>query len=228
MKGEAARAWAFMRRGELRGLREEASPLGTAVRDERFALRHDSNYLFVERAASAEEIRGELVRLRLPIAVVPGDLEETGQDFVVMVHRGERLPPARPAEQAALEDVAPLRREGVLGQPWGNSDVADQLIAARAELATRISVTHFVARAGGQIVAWADLYADGDEAQIEDVATILEHRGQGYATGVVLTALAAAPQFCFLVADAGDWPRVWYARLGFEDVGRYSKVSAKP
>jgi predicted N-acetyltransferase YhbS len=43
-----------------------------------------------------------------------------------------------------------------------------------------------------------------------------------------VTAIAAAREagadFVFLVADADDWPKEWYARLGFEPIGRYVKL----
>jgi N-acetylglutamate synthase-like GNAT family acetyltransferase len=79
-------------------------------------------------------------------------------------------------------------------------------------------------------VACADLYVDPPDAQIEDVATSTSHRHRGHGTSVVLTALATArdagAHFVFLVADADDWPKEWYARLGFETIGGYVKLRA--
>jgi predicted GNAT family acetyltransferase len=84
----------------------------------------------------------------------------------------------------------------------------------------------------GEIVSYADLYTDGADAQIEDVGTLPEHRGQGYATAVVLAAAAVArsdgADFSFLVADAEDWPKGLYRRLGFDELGNYTKFFAPP
>jgi GNAT superfamily N-acetyltransferase len=48
-------------------------------------------------------------------------------------------------------------------------------------------------------------------------------RGRGYATALVVSAIARARavgcDVVLLVADADDWPRTWYERLGFVDVG---------
>jgi spore maturation protein CgeE len=79
----------------------------------------------------------------------------------------------------------------------------------------------------GQVVAYADLYDDGRTAQIEDVATLDQHRGRGYASALVLRALDEARQsgcdLVFLVSDEDDWPKALYRRLGFDDLGRYVK-----
>lgn len=81
----------------------------------------------------------------------------------------------------------------------------------------------FAAYVDGTIAAVCELYSDGAIAQIEDVATLEEYRGRGLATAVVLRALSEAQiwnhEMVFLVADADDWPKELYAKLGFEAVG---------
>jgi ribosomal protein S18 acetylase RimI-like enzyme len=95
-------------------------------------------------------------------------------------------------------------------------------------VAERLTARFFAAYEDGEPVAYADLYLAGTEAQIEDVGTAPARRGRGHGTAVVLTALAeahaAGADFVFLVADEDDWPHQWYARLGFETVGRYVKL----
>jgi len=75
-----------------------------------------------------------------------------------------------------------------------------------------------------------DLYLDGGVAQIENVVTLEEHRGLGRA--VVLAALAEARaagcDVVFLQAEADDWPKDLYARLGFEPIGHTSVFLRKP
>jgi len=90
--------------------------------------------------------------------------------------------------------------------------------------------TYDQARAFCEIVAWTDLYIGEDVAQVEDVATLEEHRGKGYATAVVLRAVDearnAGADLVYLVADEEDWPKEWYQRLGFDTVGRIYKFIA--
>lgn len=70
-------------------------------------------------------------------------------------------------------------------------------------------------------VALARLLDHGTAAEIDDVAVLPEARGRGWGTAVVLAALAVArAEVVFLRADERDWPWAWYARLGFEVVGR--------
>ena len=72
------------------------------------------------------------------------------------------------------------------------------------------------------ITRWgADIYSHGGVTQIEDVLTATRHRGRGHARTLMtaLLAEAAGSELVFLVADADDWPREFYARLGFEPVG---------
>jgi GNAT superfamily N-acetyltransferase len=75
----------------------------------------------------------------------------------------------------------------------------------------------------GAVVAWARLWTRGTEAQVEDVVVLADHRGRGYGRAVVaaatLAALAADPTLLFIVADADDWPKDLYTRLGFHTAG---------
>ena len=237
MNEELARAWAFMRKGDAAGDSEEPSPLGVAVRDSRLPLRQDSNYLLVERPATAEEIVAELDRLDMPIATVPDEsllLDESGAEVphrgVVMLHRGPVPATARNAVEVRREALEPLRRGRILNQPWGSPDIAVQLLGARAILEERVTVRYFASLEDGQVAAGTDLYLGPPDAQIEDVSTEPELLNRGHGTAVVVTAIAAAREagadFVFLVADAEDWPKEWYARLGFEPIGRYVKLRA--
>jgi len=76
---------------------------------------------------------------------------------------------------------------------------------------------------GGVPVAGTQLRLDGATAAIEAVMTDPDHRGQGHATALVGSAItrarAAGCDLVWLAARADDWPRRWYERLGFTDVG---------
>lgn len=76
---------------------------------------------------------------------------------------------------------------------------------------------------GGVPVAGTQLRLDGATAAIEAVLTAPDHRGNGHATALVGDAIgrarAAGCDVVWLLARADDWPRRWYERLGFTDVG---------
>jgi ribosomal protein S18 acetylase RimI-like enzyme len=245
MHEDVARAFAFMRRGDMAGTRTEPMAVGTAVFDERLPTRWDSNYLLVEREATADEVAAEVERLRRPQAIVPD--EEFGAALapamaerpfivvrhVVMVHR---RPPDRTPDLARVREVdhtalRPLRTRLILAQQWGSPETAEALLDAKPLIAERLTARFFAVYEGDDVVALTDLYHDGPEAQIEDVATAPEHRNRGHASAVVLRAVeearAAGAEFVFLVADDEDWPKDWYAKLGFDTVGRYYKFTAK-
>lgn len=84
----------------------------------------------------------------------------------------------------------------------------------------------------GHVASRVDLHQRGEIAQIEDLMTLEPYRGRGYASALVLDAAAraAGARRVFLHADAHDWPRVLYARLGFVEVGVVASFtrSARP
>lgn len=62
---------------------------------------------------------------------------------------------------------------------------------------------------------------DGEIVEIDAVTTLEAHRGRGWSGAVMRHAIAVAERRpVVLVADEQDWPRQWYARLGFRPVGR--------
>lgn len=81
----------------------------------------------------------------------------------------------------------------------------------------------FVVREDDRVIAWARLWVRGAEAQIEDVVVLAPWRGRGYGRAIVAAAtraaLEAAPTLLFIVADADDWPKDLYTRLGYETAG---------
>ncbi len=249
MPDDFARAWAFMRRGDARGTVERPFRYGTAVLTPELPRRYDSNFLYLDRLepdATAVELRAEADRVfdeagLAHRALVFPDADEgerlapafAGWD----VHRNavmvQRHAPEKASDTSSVEelDEAALRaarRQRLASSSWGNDEVVDQLLDARLLLARWLSVRCFAVVADGQVVSYADLYQDGPDAQIEDVATTEPYRGRGYAKAVVTRAAEEAQRsgadFVFLVADENDWPKNLYARLGFETVGRYVKL----
>jgi ribosomal protein S18 acetylase RimI-like enzyme len=242
MPDDVARAFAFMARGDMAGTHAEETPFGVAVRSTDTPLRQDSNYLLVDSTgAGAPEIADAVQRLELRVAVVKD--EATGarladgfraigwqtHHHVVMVQRSppERSVDTRIATEVDEEALREFRRSGILTEPWGGPELADQIIRAKQLIGERIHARFFAVLVAGEIVAAAELYLDGNEAQVEDVVTVEQHRNRGYASALVVHAVgearAAGATFVFLVARADDWPRHLYERLGFETVGFYYK-----
>lgn len=244
MGDELARAYAFLARGDMGGTRTEASSYGRVVYTDELPRRSDGNYLWVEREAGPEELVAEAQRLRRRLIFVP-DPELGGRLAPWFTEHGWRIDrhlvmaqlrePERSADLSLVHEVderalRPARRRLLEGQPWADPEVVEQLFAAKALIGERVRVRFFAVPVDGEIVSYADLYSDGAGAQIEDVGTLPEHRGFGYATAVVLAATeaarAAGADFVFLVADAEDWPKKLYRSLGFDELGHYTKFFA--
>jgi ribosomal protein S18 acetylase RimI-like enzyme len=79
------------------------------------------------------------------------------------------------------EGIRPARRRMIATYEWGSPAVAEQLLDYKPLLAACVTVRGFGMPVDGEIVSYADLYAGGADAQIEDVATLPEDRGHGYA-----------------------------------------------
>lgn len=230
------------------GARTEPSRFGTAVFNDELPLRYDSNYLLVERlprdaravelVAEADRVQGGAGLAHRKLTVLDEavgtrlerDLRELGwecQRLLLMVHR---RPPARRVDTTLVEEVEeaalrPLRERALTAYPWARDpEVVRQLLAARRFIAAAVMARFFAVRAGGELVSATDLYASDSAAQIEDVVTLPEHRGRGYASAVVVKALEearlAGNDLVFLLADDEDWPKELYARLGFDPLAR--------
>ena len=245
MSDDLRRAFALLATGDMGGARTEASRFGLAVFDESLPLRYDSNYLLVDElpeAVPADDLVEEARRLDRPAVMVRD--ERTGERlaprFEAMgwtIHRGlvmaHRRRPERAADTRLVEEVdeavlRPARRRQLAGEPWATPAVVEQLLDAKLAIAHALTARFFAVRVGGQVAGYVDLYHDGRTAQIEDLATLEEHRGRGYASALVLRALLEARHagcdLVFLVADAEDWPKLLYGRLGFVELGRYVKL----
>jgi ribosomal protein S18 acetylase RimI-like enzyme len=220
---------------------------GRALFNDTLPLVWDLNVLRVERpagataeavAAEAERLHSEAGHAHRRVAVNDeraGDaladsfrgLGWRADRFLTMSWRGtsERVA----AKSAAVEEVdaaalRPLREAIVRGEPWATGEEVTRMVVDSTEVFGRAgNARHFAVRTNGQVASAADLYSDGRTAQIEDVATFPEQRGRGYATAVVLRAVeeafATGHDFVFLVADAEDWPKELYVRLGFAPLG---------
>jgi ribosomal protein S18 acetylase RimI-like enzyme len=244
VREDLRRAFALIATGDMGGTRTEPARFGLAVSDERVPLRYDSNYLLVDElpeAVSAGDLAEEAGRLDRRAVMIRDQRtgERLAPGFEALgwtVHRGlvmaHRRPPERTADAGLVQEVdeaalRPARRRLLAGEPWATPAVVEQLLDAKLTVARALTARFFAVLAGGEVAAYVDLYHDGRTAQIEDLATLEEHRGRGYASALVLHALQEARDagcdLVFLVADADDWPKLLYGRLGFDELGRYVK-----
>ncbi|MFL5924955.1 MAG: GNAT family N-acetyltransferase [Gaiellaceae bacterium] len=241
MREELARAYDLLARGDMGGTRVEETPSGRAVFTDELPRRLDGNYLWVDRYAEPKALVAEAERHARRLIFVPepelGDrlapwFEREGwrvERHVVMaqLRQPERKADLSVVQEVREEELRPPRKEVLRDQPWATEAVLEQIFAAKRLIGERVRARFFGAVVDGEVVSYSDLYQDGGDAQIEDVGTLPEHRERGYASAVVLAAIEAArregAEFVCLVADANDWPKELYRRLGFDTVGRYTK-----
>lgn len=228
--------------------RVEPYEWGTAYFNPDYPLVWDLNFLEVERAeprpgvgeliSAADDLLGEAglrhrrimvddVALAQALAPRFHALEWMVNRFLFMELRRE--PPPSPATARAREITRGAHRatyERVTAEaPYGKvPDVVRQLADQTDLIATKYDVRYFGATDDdGTLASICALFSDGEIVQVEDVATLNDYRGRGLATellGLTLAeAKAAGHDLVFLVADADDWPKELYRKLGFEELG---------
>jgi GNAT superfamily N-acetyltransferase len=150
------------------------------------------------------------------------------EELLVMVLRA---PPDRPAPEADVRPITehelrPARERYLRTAPYSRDpDTRRQLLAEGARAERAPGLQRLAAYVDGEVAAWCRLYAAHATAEIDDVVTLAEHRNRGLARAVVLAAAHRARRhgadLVFLRADAADWPRRLYERLGFAVAGRH-------
>lgn len=231
----------------LRVERVESFGWGELVSTPSLPLVWDANFAIVERwDGSATELRSEIDRAQGKAAfahrrvVIPHeqvavpiweDVQRIGWEFSGRyVLMAQRRFPDRPADPqievlwVGEVDWARGRRAMIETAPYGDdAELGNQLVELDRRLARVLEVRYLAAVVDGDVAAYAGLYLGKGIAQIEDVATLAAHRNRGLARAIVLKAVAEARRagagIVFLVADEADWPRDFYARLGFEPIG---------
>jgi ribosomal protein S18 acetylase RimI-like enzyme len=214
------------------------------VYDDRTPKRYDSNYLLLETIAAgttAEELVADaashdrsMIFVRDTAAAEPlvQGFEALGwriDRHLIMVQRGPvtRSGPVEAVQELDADALRAPRRRLIAHYPWATPEVLEHLHRAKTLIAGRVETRFLGIVVDGEVVAYGDLYLEPPNAQIEDLGTLEEHRGRGYASAIVLHAAQEARRggadFVFLVADAHDWPQHLYQRLGFEPVGHYLK-----
>lgn len=179
----------------------------------------------------ADEAEGR--RLAAELTAAPGwEAERTL--YMAWREGDERRAPAA-AREAPLSEIATLRGELIeswlrAGEPHG--ETVAQLLERDRRLGEFGGDRWFVAPDGDDPAAACRLLRDAGVAQVEDVGTLPRARGRGLAQAVVLAAIAAArragDETIVIAADADDWPRQLYAKLGFAPVGEATVLRRLP
>jgi GNAT superfamily N-acetyltransferase len=215
----------------------------------------DANHLRVESAATATAsgLAAEAERLmaarnlkhrrifvdndRFGNHLAPGFEEfdwESGRWVVMVLARPpDRRVSTEEVTEPGLELVRRGRDEAARRSDWYTGKGILEQVRRRhfAQLETANGRDFAIVR-NGVAVSFACLYSAGPMAQVEDVGTLDDYRGQGLSRAVVQRAIEAAHEsgcdFVFLFADDGDWPKEFYARIGFDTVGRIHHFLKRP
>lgn len=211
----------------------------------------DMNKLRVERAglsaqeieAAADHVMGqagcEHRRVWVPDEEIGAELAEgfaqqgwEADVHVVMVHRRE---PDRTVDTSMVRELGDRtwvsRVEQLHTYPWYEPNIDPQMRALYDLTGQAVDKKDFGIVEDGKVVSFGLLLSDGTTGQIEDVATLEGYRNRGLSRRVVSKALEvsrADHDFTFLVADDRDWPKQFYSKLGFDELGRHYFFLKKP
>ena len=217
------------------------TPLGTALYHDDFRERYDSNFLRLEGAdgtVDAAEVAAGCDRLfdgfahrevivedpRRGAALAPGfgELGWRVDRLVTMSRRGD------PDRHVSTDGTEEIDVDGIVAfsgrvHRESSPSLADRVVETLAAFAhverEHAGARFFSARVDGEIASACSLFLHGGAAEIEDVNTLEAFRGRGLARAIVTRAadeaLAAGADLVWLIADDGDWPKEFYAKLGF-------------
>lgn len=183
----------------------------------------DESLAGYEHRAVAIEDEADGGRLAPEITAIPGWETETN---LYMAWRETEIAHGEDVREVPLSECEDLRRELIRGEfPPEMPDLnatAEQLLEMNRRFSGAAGDRWFVAPAQQPAAACCLLGGPGI-GQVEDVGTLASARGKGYAKAVISAALSASREegheVTFIVADAEDWPRLLYERLGFEPCG---------
>ena len=146
------------------------------------------------------------------------------RELIMVREPGADAPPhAGRVQDVDAAALARARDEFLQAEPYGgDAETRRQLVAQHERWARSATTARSLGVVdGGRVVAWCSAYDDGELYELDDVAVLPDRRGEGLGRELVAGAVALAPpgRVPFLLADAGDWPRHLYGRLGFTAVG---------
>ncbi len=222
---------------------------GVALFNDRLDRVHDLNFLRVEHPAWGDDLIAEADRLQAHLRhrqlrvddealgrELEGEFRRPGWEIqrnLVMLYRDDLPGSPDLVEESTLDALAGMTADSLRSEPWGrDEEVVRQLVERRRLVDRAIATRYFTVAADGRPVSRCELYLEDSIAQVEDVETIAAYRNRGYGRAVVEAAVRAAleagSEFLFIIADADDWPKELYRKIGFEDAGLTYRFVRKP
>jgi ribosomal protein S18 acetylase RimI-like enzyme len=234
--------------------RVERYPWGRSFLSPTIPLVWDASWILVEQAgmsaaqvveAADEAIGSEGMRHRTVVVLddsdgarlVPG-FAALGWDIDRAVYMVWRRAPDRGSQidvaERPLDEILGLRRglirTGLLGTE--KAETVEQLLEWDRRIGESDGDRWFVAPVDGEPASGCRLLARDGIGQVEDVGTLPEARGRGFARAVTLAAARASRAdgngLTYLGAEADNWPRRLYTKLGFDEVGYLHEFQRKP
>ena len=159
-------------------------------------------------------------------------LDEAGYELqpeLIMGRPGDAGPLPR-RDDVVVEQVAADEADDFVARMWreewqpgiGDDELRD-LVSRRGFFDRSGPYLSYVVRDGGTVVASVDLAIRGDAAEVDGVATWPTCRGRGYGDALMAVCVDAAAEHgvrdLYLEALSDDWPRYWYQRRGWTDLG---------
>ena len=234
---QLARATAFERSlAERRAAAVVPVDGGVACLDPRVPASWEHNSIWLDDDLDAAAIVAEADRVLLGFAhrrIVtlhppPADLGWDVEELRIQVFGTAAPVPPVPAGRVVAvtqETMAPLWASSWRRDVEGIDDEAvDDLVRRESFANAHVRIVDLaVLGDDGVPVAGTQLRVDGATAAIEGVMTAPSARGRGHGAALVGDAVrrarAAGCDVIWLLCRADDWPRRWYERLGFVDVG---------
>ncbi len=155
--------------------------------------------------------------------------------------QGDSGASSEPAREISAAELRALQREIHREDTGGAGAVGEALsatlIAGQDAIRATTRARCFGAGPAGAITASCTLFFDRPEGEgglalIDEVGTLTAHRRRGFGRAVVAAALEAARrEDCdpiVIPADAEDWPRGLYERMGFEPIGTQVTFTLHP
>jgi ribosomal protein S18 acetylase RimI-like enzyme len=241
------RAWEFDRElQERRAARVHRFDRGAALYTESLPRVYDGNFIRIDDAEGlgaddaerlADSLQGALRHRKF---VLPRTAARLANELVLRGWSRARIATMEytgagrtdHAGDAELVDGRAIRgaRESALADR--DPDLTRQVAEYTERLAAANDGRLFGAFSDGEVAAFCALFERDGTAEIDEVTTIDRFRKRGLGNAVVSaalrTSLANGNSLTFLNADADDWPKRWYERLGFEEVGLRYEVWLLP
>jgi uncharacterized protein (DUF952 family)/GNAT superfamily N-acetyltransferase len=209
---------------------------GVACLDPRVSASWEHNSLWISGEQDATVIAGEAERVLGNLShrrvvsprPLPADLGWDVEELRIQV-----LDPAAPDPPVPAGRVRSVTAECMADlwvQSWRrefpaiSADELDDLVRRESFANAHVRIVDLAVLDGdGLPVAGTQLRIDGATATIESVMTAPDARGQGHGRALVGDAIRRARAYecdvIWLLSLASDWPRYWYERMGFVDVG---------